>query len=279
MKVFVNVPPNLNEWFDSSVSIDELRSWLMDLNRCSILQVNATRHSLRETLATMELTGSKRLVLEAILAKLPISADVTRVSADAQIRGLSFENPFSTALLNKIKVLEERRTAAFDLTVSLEAGYRRTIGVLASGANSIEILDPYAGTAICDSLSDRLWLLRQLCESGVTSIHVITTIPRNSPDRPNLRAWEWRRFIKNQLEILVREYGVSISFECYLPDNSFHNRRLLFSYSDGAIACLLEKGLDGFAKEPLEAGSAVKPLTEAEYHMARRGVEALHLVY
>jgi hypothetical protein len=225
----------------------------------------------------MDLTDSKKKVLDAILEKLPISADTTRVLPDAEIRGLSLESPFNSAVINRIKFLEDRRSAAFDLTVSLENGYRRTLGLLASGASSIEIMDPYAGTAICDSRIDRLWLLRQLCESGVSSIHVITCIPRNSPDRPFLRDREWRNLIERQLFLLSREYGISISCVCYSPDRNFHNRRLLFTYSYGAIGCLLEKGIDGFAKNPLEVGSAVKPLTEAEYHMARRGLETLTL--
>mgnify|MGYP007049617704 CR=1 FL=1 len=278
MKVFVKVPPDVSEWFESTATLDELRSWLMDLNRCSILQVNATRHGLRATLQKMELTESKRLLFEAILAKLPIASDLSRVRPDAEILGHKSSNPFGTALINKVKVLEDHRTAAFDSRTTLVAGYKRTIGYLAAGANSIEILDPYAGTAICDSQFDRLWMLRQLCESGVASIHIVTSIPRNAPDRERLSRRQWRKLIQDELAILSREYSLTITFECYVPNNFFHNRRLLFVYSDGAIGCLLEKGIDGFATEPFEAGSAVKPLTEAEYYLARRGVEDLELV-
>lgn len=278
MKVFLKVPQDVSEWFEPNATLDDLRSWLIDLNRCSILQVNATRHSLRVSLENMDLTESKKRLLEAILAKLPIAADLSRVRPDAEILGQKSSNPISTAVMNKVKFLEDRRTAAFDARTSLVDGYKRTIGYLASGANSIEILDPYAGTAICDSEFDRLWMLRQLCESGVSSIHIVTTIPRNTPDRERLSRREWRKLIESELASLSLRYNLTITFECYVPNSYFHNRRLLFSYSDGAIGCLLEKGIDGFARDPLEPGSAVKPLTEAEYYLARRGVEDLERV-
>jgi hypothetical protein len=270
MKAVLHVPSTLTEWFEEGAAPEVLRSGNFALVRSAIIQCKSSREKLERDLLSARVSDATKRYLEAILQLGVFDKRDAPKNVDFQVDASQGFANINQNLVNEINELSTTRTESYKSGESRESLYKRTLGVPASLAKSVIVLDPYAGTAICDKDVDRLWLLRRIRKSGCREIQIVTTIPdgRNksvghlSPSNRQLS-------ITAGLQKLASELDASISARIFRPNSRlFHNRRIKFEFLDGTFGCLLEKGIDGFASNSIEPGSAVLPVSQADFSEA-----------
>lgn len=282
MKAVLNLPSNINEWFARDTDPQVLRASAFALMNSSIIQCAIGRAALASQVEFSKLPAATAQYLEVILQKSVFDVEGTPKLADHQIPDPQGASHVDLNLANELNLTAARRSEVYRKgEESKEALYERTVGVPASLAKRIVVLDPYAGTALMDSRSDRIWLLRRMIESGCRELHVVTAIPAlGDKTYEGYTAVQRKHLIEESISKLAAATGAVISSEIYYPDKAkFHNRRLKFEFEEGVLGCLLEKGIDGFASRAIEAGSAVKPLNSEELKRAIVGFSELKRVF
>ena len=281
MKAVLHLPSDINAWFAPGTAPDVIRASAFALTKSSILQCASDRVSLAHQVDFSKLPTAIAQYFEVILQESIFDIEENPKFADHLVPDSSGHEHVDLDLVNELNFMAVKRSEVFKKgKESKEELYERTVGVPASLAKRIVVLDPYAGTALMDRRSDRIWLLRRLIESGCKALHIVTTIPdlRNK-DYEGLSALERKRIIEDAISDLIAETGAVITSEVYFPNKAkFHNRRLKFQFEGGVLGCLLEKGIDGFASPAIESGSAVKPLSREELSEAIKGLAELKRV-
>jgi hypothetical protein len=281
VKAVLHLPSDIKSWFAPGTAPDVIRASAFALTNSSILQCASDRASLAHQVDFSKLPTAIAQYFEVILKESIFDREENPKFADHSIPDLEGFEHVDLELVNELNLMAVKRSEVFKIgKESKEQLYERTVGVPASLAKRIVVLDPYAGTALMDRRSDRIWLLRRLIESGCKALHIVTTIPElGNKGYVGISASKRKRLIEGAISDLVAETGARISSEVYFPDKAkFHNRRLKFQFEGGVLGCLLEKGIDGFASPAIESGSAVKPLSGKELSEAIKGIAELKRV-
>jgi hypothetical protein len=156
--------------------------------------------------------------------------------------------------------LESRRVFAEGTTRT--AGYGSAFHNLARLAHSIDIMDPYAATALTDDERDGGWLLvKLLSDAPQAKIKIFTKIQE---DKPNHFLTQTQKLdeLKSELERLIADVP---AFEGHLyvdvrkRSPKFHKRMIRFRFTRGAVATLLDNGLGTFAHPAFQAPEEFLP--------------------
>lgn len=269
MRALVSVSREPLHWLSGgpNVNSSDARLWISNLKDSSIL---ISENSKRELLAAIKAeTVNHKLVelLTDFIQAQPKARSSKLVVPDFFVGSKKPFQAINTDISEDIKQVAKTRSEELVEGMSTGDAYNKTIGLVAKFAKKVTIVDPYAGGSISSSNPKRSWLIKELFQDGVKSVHVVTTVPDNK-EMKGLHSSQRLEKLKRAHSRLSNEAGrngASFTVETYEPHPFFHHRRIAFSLDEGGIYFGLEKGIDGFAPGLAVPGEAFSEVRETAY--------------
>jgi hypothetical protein len=278
MKVLASVSTNAADWVDPSLSLNQSRVLVAHLRKVLMLSSGNQREliaSVRNSNINPELIN----ILSAIIQESPISVTKNVSLADCSIGSPAPFKVLDFELALQINELASSNNLEFGDGTSNEDAYRASFGRFASLAEQISVLDPYLGySVVSDKVTDS-WLLQKFLKEGCPKFTIVTALPssvhRHTLDDP---VWMRKKKIVEAIKVMATRYGcpdVSIDLQIYFPDSKvFHNRRIKFAFSSGAIAYVMEKGIAGFASQHMEPEDTLSEISADSFDRKLKAIQA-----
>ena len=278
MKVLASVSTNAADWVDPSLSLNQSRVLVAHLRKVLMLSSGNQREliaSVRNSNINPELIN----ILSAIIQESPISVTKNVSLADCSIGSPAPFKVLDFELALQINELASSNNLEFGDGTSNEDAYRASFGRFAKLAKQISVLDPYLGHTVLSDKSTDSWLLQQFLIEGCQKFTIVTTLPssthRHTLDEP---VWVRKKKIVSAIKVMATRYGrpdVSIDVQIYFPDSKvFHNRRIKFAFSSGAIAYVMEKGIAGFASQHMEPEDTLSEISADSFDRKLKAIQA-----
>jgi hypothetical protein len=212
----------------------------------------------RASEATVKLAS----IVQDLREVLPLSPFEGIVKPDL-VLGLDSTRPIFLDTLDTDSIdnqLEARRI--FEDGTPRQVGYQEAFQSLARLAHSIDILDPYAATAITDNARSGGWLLGKLLSDATQGkIKIFTKIQE---DQHNIFLSQRQKM--NELQVaLEKVVSSNPAFEGHVyidvrtHSRKFHKRMIRFRFARGSVATLLDRGLGTFAHDSFQAPEEFLP--------------------
>lgn len=256
MRALVSVSDDPTEWFES-LEPQSLRLVIRRIRRCVILvPSSAGKKRLRESIINMN--ENSREIISGLLEEIPMSAEEIKVIVDTEV-GIQEEklNTFDSEEDKIIQIYEQRSELATTVESSSDF-FSRTIAVLASAANRVEIYDKYLVSSL---MNKRYWALGQLFKFRHLQVSVISEVSKSTKevwDLNNSHRGEWEERLRNIKEDWERLLGlhrsgkddqVYTSLELIKANRgALRNRWIIFYFSENQpIALTMPHGLEDFS--------------------------------
>jgi hypothetical protein len=149
---------------------------------------------------------------------------------------------------------------------SRESGFMRLFGHFLEGASTVEIVDRYFAEKLVDNEDVVQWLIKQVASQTNCPIRIKSKMPRE-------RFGEWGQ--KTLHEILAslansnvfNKSSLGIQNDIYLDlyEKVPHNRYIRFQFSNGAVYCSIDHGVDAFKDDPVSEPEPVNEIPREVY--------------
>ena len=268
MRAVVAVTGDPSEWFDSIDDIRQIRRDLIIIKDQVLLVSDAkARRNMQARIAEIH-NSTVRGMLSDFIQTIPISDATAEADTDFQLGPSSEDWSTFDKLIDEVSLedLVEERNRGMKVGDSRDKSFDRIFQPILPYVRSITLTDPYTGSAIWNMDSNRLWLLRKFLSLSNVSVNIFTTIPRDE-NRSRTDA-EWASQVEDRFGRLCREINFvgKARVELFKPKSSiFHHRRILFEFEKSNISRQLDKGIEGFARDPIPEASALTPLQYADF--------------
>lgn len=246
MSIFAEVSSDPNDWFEA-IDKNSVRSALSGIQR-SLFLLNSDVDFRRKCLSNLAsvVDFSSREILQSLILEVPYSRIQPFVDADLRVGAYSigrttFDLANQTDQLARLNLTRVKS----DFDELREVVFDRVFRNLARQATSIEICDRYAVDALSSGYNGR-WFLKRLLEESTAPIAIYSEMRKDNPSKLHSK-------LEEPLANLIAEKkdsNTSVSVMVY--QNVYHNRRIHFSFTGGALSLNLELGMNTFSRPKME---------------------------
>lgn len=256
MRAVVRVSDDPTEWFEK-LEPQSLRHIIAQVRRNVILKPTTFgKRSLRQALSNLD-EASKELISNYI-QEVPM-APVGKDKEEDKLVGL-FDTSLSTFESEIIDIIEisERRSELATTQEDCSSVYQRTIGVLASLANRVEVYDKYSSASL---LKNKSWAIAQLLKVPKLQVSFVSEVTKSNREKWNLDTtsstdWEQRILeIRDSFQRLLNLHRLGVEQRSSLSVQliqagvgKLRNRFIIFYFAENqAVALSIPHGLEDFS--------------------------------
>lgn len=269
MRALVSVSREPLHWLSGGPNVNnsDARLWISTLKDNSILVSESSKRALLATIKAETVNHKLVELLTDFIQEQPKARSSRLVVPDFLVGSKKPFQAINSDISEDIKQLAKTRSEELVEGMSTLDAYNKTIGLVAKFAKKVTIVDPYAGGSISSSNPKRSWLIRELFQDGVKSVHIVTTVPDNKETKGLDSDQRLEKLKRAQVRISneAGRIGCTFTVETYEPHPFFHHRRIAFSLDEGGIYFGLEKGIDGFSPGLAVPGELFPEVRETAY--------------
>jgi hypothetical protein len=265
MQVFVEVPPDVTEWFERIEDSSSLRDLVRLTRKCVVIANQAgDRRALLKSVSRIESEAVKG-ILAAFVTSLPANWHAGDFVGSVRIGSLG-DDLVTFDRLKEAGLFDALEDGNFDIIpgTTREVAFEDNFAALAKVANSVEIFDPYLSRHVVDGLEktkDKLWWLTKLLENNELNVTIISACPKER--HPRLFTDNLRKSVESLVAMSSKRQGI-VRIETFEENSSiFHNRTLRFIFDQNDFALESNNSFDRFSSSPITQRLSLKRVSSS----------------
>lgn len=272
MKLLLRVAPEPEPWFPQELQNLDLWSEQVQLllEQCVLIENGDFQAACRE----IQHKSPKNFT-----AFLRLYSRIPRVTSDSAKEDFVFQNPLSLLDARKSPRFlnaQIRRTRQAETKESRDSFFDRTLGEIAKFGLEIEFFDRYMFDNLLKSRSGTSWSIWNKFSRMPVTVRLHTSLEQ-ARDENNFdyearqkRAWGELKSAMRTRFLQESQRHPSFKLETLLYKDHKHDRYGRVVFPRGHINFEMTKGLEIFAKDPLEEHFKITPLSSFEYDERKR---------